>query len=595
MDDGEPPKNEASEELIQFIEGLRREVSRARTVGKEPIVGQRDKGIILIEPQADEKTCPSTGSMGIGPSCEIQSVDVYELVKEELLNFSNRMDLQLARYEQLLLGSIQTGGLAENPSASVLSRLSTNLSIANNAPDPEDSCMSKRKMTAGLRFTHYRNAYTKKAEELMIHRRKAMVITLADTRLQRVVGSSYFEFGMLLLVAVNVILMGVELDVSIGLPASELPSVYRILDNLCTGFYFTEVIVKVLAFGCRYYFYGPENRWNILDLVVVATSLLEVVTQVFESVGILKQMRALRLVRVVRSLKVVRVLRLISALRTLVVSILGTLRPLGMAVVLLMVMFYGFGLFITQTATDYCREQAIMRSGDSEALPRCDGSALHDYFGSLPATMSTLFQSISNGVSWAGPAKDLAEVGWWAVLMFNLFIVIAAFVIMNVLTGIFCQSAMEAAVSDREIAMLNRLASKNEIISALATLFSIVDTDKSNTITFDEFETAMENDSVVAVFESLDIDTGDAALLFHLMDIDMSGTVDLDELVTGCIRYRNNATAMQVAHLAYEHKLTQRIVMNMEEILVNMDNSLFPGRAKAERTFSMTSSMTTHD
>ncbi|CAE7225893.1 SCN5A, partial [Symbiodinium sp. KB8] len=63
----------------------------------------------------------------------------------------------------------------------------------------------------------------------------------------------------------------------------------------------------------------------------------------------------LRLVRALRGIRVVRLLRYIGALRTIVFSIISTLGSVFWTSLLLVVLFYLFGVLIAQIVTDHCR------------------------------------------------------------------------------------------------------------------------------------------------------------------------------------------------------------------------------------------------
>merc|ERR1712224_1013295 len=70
------------------------------------------------------------------------------------------------------------------------------------------------------------------------------------------------------------------------------------------------------------------------------------------------------------------------------------------------------------------------------------------YWASLPASMFTLFKAISNGVGWHDVLVPLSRVGWGLEALFSSYIVFAYFAVLNVVTGTFCSSAIEAAQRD---------------------------------------------------------------------------------------------------------------------------------------------------
>merc|ERR1719502_2503498 len=64
-------------------------------------------------------------------------------------------------------------------------------------------------------------------------------------------------------------------------------------------------------------------------------------------------MRILRMFRLVRIMRMIRILRLISELRTIVASIMGSMRSLLWTVVLIFMLVYVFAVYLTQLVLDY--------------------------------------------------------------------------------------------------------------------------------------------------------------------------------------------------------------------------------------------------
>ena len=85
----------------------------------------------------------------------------------------------------------------------------------------------------------------------------------------------------------------------------------------------------------------------------------------------------------------VRLFRYVSALRTLALCIVSTIGSLIWTLVLLVLLFYTFGVILTQLVSDHCRDQVVMTTGDLNAVPQCPDD-LHRYWASVPESMLTL-------------------------------------------------------------------------------------------------------------------------------------------------------------------------------------------------------------
>merc|ERR1712232_1098111 len=92
------------------------------------------------------------------------------------------------------------------------------------------------------------------------------------------------------------------------------------------------------------------------------------------------------------------------------------------------------------------------------------------------------------------------------------------------------------------------------------------DIDKS-TITLDDFNRLIADNEIVAYFKALDIDATEAKGLFELLDADGSGDVALEEFVTGCLRLKGEATAVDVVTLIHENKKLAQFVLDFKHAM----------------------------
>ena len=90
----------------------------------------------------------------------------------------------------------------------------------------------------------------------------------------------------------------------------------------------------------------------------------------------------IRLARALRGVRVVRLFRYVSALRTLALCIVSTIGSLIWTLVLLVLLFYTFGVILTQLVSDHCRDQVVMTTGDVNAVPQCTDD-LQRYWASV--------------------------------------------------------------------------------------------------------------------------------------------------------------------------------------------------------------------
>merc|ERR1712217_676719 len=180
------------------------------------------------------------------------------------------------------------------------------------------------------------------------------------------------------------------------------------------------------------------------------------------------------------------------------------------------------------------------------------GKQLQLFWGSLPASMFTLFKSICGGLSWHDCIIPLNDLGLLYVGLFTIFIAFSVFAVMNVVTAVFCQSAIESAQNDRDLVTMDLLKTNDKLYKQFVALFGEMDSDGSRSITMNEVEDVLMQPYTHAYLQSLGICVTDAWTLLKLIDKDRSGTIDLEEFVHGCMSLQGEAKAVHVATLAYD-------------------------------------------
>lgn len=217
-------------------------------------------------------------------------------------------------------------------------------------------------------------------------------------------------------------------------------------------------------------------------------------------------LRILRIGRIARAIRIVRLVKFISSLKQLLYSIGQTLRAMVWSVVLLVVIIFLFGLIFTDVVSEH-------RAQESSAE-----SFLSARFGGLGSSMHSLFASITGGLSWIDARDALADVASIWGFLFEAYIAFCLFAVLNVMTGVFCHSAMESAEKDHELVLQNVIADKAKYLRAVRRLFSELDQDDNVGVTKAEFEAATNDPSLRAVFDALEINAADAWALFTQLD-----------------------------------------------------------------------------
>ncbi len=219
------------------------------------------------------------------------------------------------------------------------------------------------------------------------------------TRVQHWVESLWFVRFITVLIVVNAIILGLETSVTLKAMAG---SWFFWINKTIIAVFVIEVVLKLFCYRLSFFRAG----WNWFDLIIVILSLLPTQGAI---------LRSLRLLRVLRLLSTVRQLRM------LVDSLLEALPGIGWSAVLLLIFFYIFGVMGVELF----------------------GSSFPEWFGTLGASLYTLFQ-IMTLESWSmGIARPVMEVYPYAWLFFTPFILVASFMVLNLFIAIIVSATQE--------------------------------------------------------------------------------------------------------------------------------------------------------
>ena len=216
--------------------------------------------------------------------------------------------------------------------------------------------------------------------------------------------------------------------------------VLDISNKIFVAFFTGELMIKITAYGFKYYWYV---NWNKFDFIIVIMSLVALDEQLLADLNF--NVTALRIIRVSRLLRMVKTSEgLRTLLKTLFMS-LGNIINTSLLLVLILFTFSvaGMSLFgrIKMTKDDYLADKKWMAENKEEDIPE-DLEFLNSNvnFRSFYLSMLTLWRA-STGESWNGIMHECySDYGITAVGFWLLFQLIAFFIFMNVFIAVIGES-----------------------------------------------------------------------------------------------------------------------------------------------------------
>jgi len=354
------------------------------------------------------------------------------------------------------------------------------------------------------------------------------------------VSGQYFTTAIIASVLLNTLLLAAQVQHE---AVSDEPSdVFMYLEYCFVSIFTFEQVVKVFAFRSRLY-RDIDRYWNAFDMLIVLCSWADIVIASFTArlQGTNATVaKLLKLPRLARVLRMCRTARFFGSLRVMVLMIMRSFLSLFWVIVVIFGILFIFALLLTQSVTEYFRSAStLLRDASAQ-------DELIDCFGSLFQTIYSLSQAMTGGRNWGEYAQILAPVGWDAVAIVVMFIFFTAFSVVNIVTGVFVDGAIEMSKSDRMLMLEKRMHQTSEIAGQLLELLIEMDSDQNGYISYDEFMRALERRDVQDFLVALDINASEASTLFQMLDANGDGHVDLVEFVDGMSLLKGEAKSSDI-------------------------------------------------
>eukprot|EP00439_Symbiodinium_sp_Y106_P050190 s2020_g6.t1 len=317
-----------------------------------------------------------------------------------------------------------------------------------------------------------------------------------------------------------------------------------------------DVAQTGLAVHRCFFFIGESAGWNCFDFLLVAFSgfdvglfFMQLARHEQESgSGNVSFMRMFRLFKITKILRTIRIIKVFRELSMMVESFTKCL----------VAMFWGLTLLIflldaaratvaevfVQGVTDLLREQTF--SADDE-------QSILNQFGSVLDSMLSLYMAVTGGNDWVEYYETVRQCGPFYDVLFLLYTFFFVFALFNIMTGVFVERALTAAIPDRDEMIWEEQKKLAKQVEDFKALCNQLDTDNSGTITKTEFKKHMRSDVMVSYMSSVGLEMHDVEHFFRTVAGE-DEEVSIDRFVEGCMAMRGNATALDVQRQLFECK-----------------------------------------
>jgi Ca2+-binding EF-hand superfamily protein len=189
---------------------------------------------------------------------------------------------------------------------------------------------------------------------------------------------------------------------------------------------------------------------------------------------------------------------------------------------------------------------------------------LRQYFGTLGATMTTLYMSISGGVDWEDVYFATLALPSAYSIGFITYPVFMMFQALNIFSGMVIERAFNVVRQDRDFWIQERMYERDLYKERVRGLFHEMDLDLSGTVSWDEFANSLNSPHMEAYLSFIELDTANIYEIFQLLDRDGDETIDIEEFLDGVHDLKGIANKVQVTLLK---TYVEDMFVHMKELL----------------------------
>jgi voltage-gated sodium channel len=352
------------------------------------------------------------------------------------------------------------------------------------------------------------------AGPLSARSRKSDQSDASATSLEKVFELWEYEFVILLIVVLNAVSIGLQIDYPDLLPLYG----WLILNLMFWFIFFIECIVKMYTYGVKRYFRVP---WNVFDFVITVATCIEIAATfsiylrrhtVFNTAHTFISGDFIEMARLAR---LFRLGRLFTQLGVLAGSFIASLQALGWIILGSLLWFYINACFCTVFLG---RRELLPANGDEEIRE------IRERFETVGSSLFCLFE-IMTLEGWTDYARPMLHKspGW--VIYFISFIFVSAFFLLNLVTAVVVDRTVAAQVEANEEIGSEKRAEQKAFINDFVKMLTDLNNGGDRLSRADLAEWAA-SEAGQKVSQQLQFVTSMAVLLDH----DESGYISLAEL-----------------------------------------------------------------
>lgn len=388
-----------------------------------------------------------------------------------------------------------------------------------------------------------------------------------QTRLSKIVTSKFFDTFYSVLIILNCVTMGLQADMLVNVRVQgdvlvndyspQVVEIVQVAEHILVSLFTIEITVRLRVFGISNYFdiRTAEGWFNFVDAIIVLLSgvvsgwiipLFALITQTEMNADFLSTLSVFRALRLLRIVRVIQRMPMFREVWLLLKGLTSSLRTLVWTVIVIFVLTYLFAILGCQTIS---REMLAQIPGKEEdELAKLLG--VYDYVKGIGPLMQLLIQFLTLD-SWNSKMDQIIPYANGCIIYFYMYIAVAVFVLMNLVTAIIVENAMSTSKMDENEKLKQMEDIKKKELKELEHLFYLMDADGDGTLDWEEFENAFLDEEMSRKWRLLDFGPDECKELFDLLD-DGDGGIHTSEFFHGLARMKGGAQSRDLMRVGQQ-------------------------------------------
>jgi hypothetical protein len=185
------------------------------------------------------------------------------------------------------------------------------------------------------------------------------------------------------------------------------------------------------------------------------------------------------------------------------------------------------------------------------------------WYANMYDSIFSLLAAILGGADWIDIVNPLVKVSEFYRIAFAFYIVFVVVGVLNVLTGVFLDSAKD--FKDRDLIVQQEINRMDNFVSEMLELFHEFDPHHTGKISYEDFSSYICEERVQPYLTSHTLDTTHADMLYHLLDPEKLGSIDIHDFIHGLLRLKGTAKELDSRVMLHE---LRKLRMDMEDAAV---------------------------